>query len=99
VWLKTYREQKIKAEEERKELEQKILREKEKWDYLVLCDIRLLLFGQLGYGKDDEVESEKAWSSLPSMKEAGYKPKLKSVGVSRGVRKAEEEAKARETAG
>jgi len=94
VWLETYREQKIKAEDEREKLKLEIQREREKWDYLILCDIRRLLFAQLGFGKDDELEAEKAWSVLPTMQEMGYKPQLKSVGVSRGVRKAEE-AKAR----
>lgn len=95
IWLKTYREQKQKAEEERFKLELEIQQERAKSNYLILCDLRQLLFSQLGFGKDDELEMEKAWAALPTMRDMGYKPKLRSVGVSRGVKKAEAEAKAR----
>lgn len=85
IWLRAARELKAKekAETEKVMLDLKMSVERRK--YLLLCDLRSIMFGTLGY---EEWQAQQKWCQLPSMIEDGIKPKQ---GMSRGVREAEKQ--------
>ncbi len=86
IWLRAARNltEKQKYESEKAELELRIHQEQQK--YYLLCDLRSIMFGTLGYGPNEQAKADEAWYNLPSMKANEVKNPKKAVGMSRKLR-------------
>lgn len=83
LWLEVCRNLKRKDELEADRIRLEHQLETEKQNYLMLCDLRSIMFGTLGYGPDERDKSDRAWYGLPSMVANGVKQPEKIVGMSR----------------
>lgn len=83
IWVEVCRNLKRKDELEADKIRLEHQLDVERQNYLLLCDLRSIMFGTLGYGADEKDKADRAWYGLPSMIANGVKAPQSFVGMSR----------------